>query len=192
MCVAVRVEYPVTMMNCKTCVILYFSWTFKIQHKQEYRVSHYIYVIYVRGHVRHDDKRIQSSSSTAFDTLPLQATRLLLTNEYPFFDGHATTTTTANDCAMRRDDNERQSFPNQNAPLARSGTPEILFSLAANDSDAAQAPTEKCRAFPVQVAVGVWCCSCCCAPFPHPFSVSILAKWRRQLPNVSEKFWASD
>lgn len=25
LCVAVRVEYPVTMMNCKTCVILYFS-----------------------------------------------------------------------------------------------------------------------------------------------------------------------
>lgn len=65
MCVALSVEYPVTMMNCKTCVILYFPMN--IQHKQEYRVSYtilytFVCVIYVRGHVHHDDNRIQSAA----------------------------------------------------------------------------------------------------------------------------------
>lgn len=33
-----------------------------IQHKQEDRVSYYIHVIYVRGHVRHNDKLGQSAA----------------------------------------------------------------------------------------------------------------------------------
>lgn len=104
-----------------------------IQHKQEYRVSCNICVIYVRGHVRHDDNRMQSIAVAADKRISS-----FRRSQRPQQIG--------------RDGSERQKFPNQNAPLTRStlGTmlahkmPEILFSLVANDCDAAQMPMEKC------------------------------------------------
>lgn len=105
MCVSVRVEYPVTMMNCKTCVILYFSWTFNTNKIQEYRVSYYIYVIYVRGHVHHDDD-IYVFRAPLLLCIAGQYAAADKRISFSFFSLATTTKTTANDCTMRRDDNE--------------------------------------------------------------------------------------